>query len=269
MILGSEVPLLLLVAPEFARSHWTYAYQEYGLRILEFGAREDQIETAPPHQSALIYKNNILGISWQGQFLSQDFCRGPLGFQARRKVPRSSLLGKALGSGACILDLAMGLGGDAWMMLNMGYRVESCERYLPVYLVVEDAVHRWLNYQNTKDTGPNAAPASIPKKLSWVRHLVDARDFLANSKKPIETVYMDLMFSKPNAKALPNLAMQVLRNLLSHNILSDTENISLFNLAREVASKRVVVKRALREPPLAPRPTHSFSGKSVRYDLYS
>jgi 16S rRNA (guanine1516-N2)-methyltransferase len=49
----------------------------------------------------------------------------------------------------------------------------------------------------------------------------------------------------------------------------DVDALELFDVARHTATKRVVVKRPDRAPPLVPNSAASILGKLVRYDIYS
>jgi 16S rRNA (guanine1516-N2)-methyltransferase len=49
---------------------------------------------------------------------------------------------------------------------------------------------------------------------------------------------------------------------------ADEDAAELVEVARQVARDRVVVKRPLKAPDLAPGASHRFTGTSIRYDLY-
>jgi 16S rRNA (guanine1516-N2)-methyltransferase len=58
--------------------------------------------------------------------------------------------------------------------------------------------------------------------------------------------------------------MVILRDLLG----DDTDKDQLFNVALQAAGKRVVVKSPDDAEPLGGKPSESFSGKLLRYDVY-
>jgi 16S rRNA (guanine1516-N2)-methyltransferase len=59
--------------------------------------------------------------------------------------------------------------------------------------------------------------------------------------------------------------MQMFRSLVG----DDTDADQLLGLALGVATRRVVVKRPVHAPFLAQKkPTHSFVGKTARFDMY-
>ena len=58
--------------------------------------------------------------------------------------------------------------------------------------------------------------------------------------------------------------MQLLQELLG----PAADEGDLFEAARAAATRRVVVKRALKSPPVADGVSHAFAGQSVRYDVY-
>ena len=60
-------------------------------------------------------------------------------------------------------------------------------------------------------------------------------------------------------------AMPVKSNL---RIATPSVRQFLLEIARRVARHRVVVKRWLHAPPVAPKPTVQYKGQSIRYDAY-
>ena len=79
-----------------------------------------------------------------------------------------------------------------------------------------------------------------------------------------DVVYFDPMFPPPKKSALPKVEMRILRQLVG----DEPDASELFDLARAVARRRVVVKRHRLAEPRAPDPTHSHSDKTTRYDVY-
>ena len=59
--------------------------------------------------------------------------------------------------------------------------------------------------------------------------------------------------------------MQLLQKITENNKL-DVKKLA--QKALKKAQKRVVIKRHLHQAPILKDPTHSYSGKSVCYDMY-
>ena len=77
-------------------------------------------------------------------------------------------------------------------------------------------------------------------------------------------VYLDPMFPPRKHPAGVKKELRICRRLVG----DDPDAVNLFAVARQVARKRVVVKRYRRAPPLSPCPSLVFPGKLVRYDVY-
>ena len=77
-------------------------------------------------------------------------------------------------------------------------------------------------------------------------------------------LYLDPMFPEKNKTALPRKEMQIFRGWVG----ADEDSAELLKLALQLPVDRIVVKRPLRAEPLLDKVTHSFEGKTVRYDLY-
>ena len=69
---------------------------------------------------------------------------------------------------------------------------------------------------------------------------------------------------KRKKSALAKKEMMVLRDLLG----DDADKEQLFTAAMQATAKRVVVKSPDYAEPLGGKPSESFSGKLLRYDVY-
>ena len=97
-------------------------------------------------------------------------------------------------------------------------------------------------------------------------HLVHA-DFLEFplAASSFDVVYLDPMFPADRKSAKSGKGMFLLQELLGY----DSDEATLLSKAREVASKRVVVKRGKLSPQLAgAKPDICFRGSSSRFDVY-
>ena len=151
---------------------------------------------------------------------------------------------------ARLLDVTAGLATDAFRLARAGFEVLACERMPVIHALVEDALAR--------------APAvAAPGRLQL--RLADARSMLADAALPApDVVYLDPMFPGEGRTALPRRELQLLRELTG----DDDTGAELLALARARARRRVVVKRPLHAPTLAPDTSLVFKGRAVRFDVY-
>jgi 16S rRNA (guanine1516-N2)-methyltransferase len=151
---------------------------------------------------------------------------------------------------ARLLDLTAGLATDAFRLARAGFEVLACERVPVIHALVEDALSR-------------AATIPAPGRLEL--RLGDARSVLADAALPApDVIYLDPMFPGEGRTALPRRELQLLRELTGN----DDTGAELLALARARARRRVVVKRPLHAPALAPDVSLVFKGRAVRFDVY-
>ncbi|WP_420426706.1 class I SAM-dependent methyltransferase [Algiphilus sp.] len=172
--------------------------------------------------------------------------------ERRIAAGRKQLLCRAVGlhrkARLRICDATAGFGRDAALMAALGAEITLCERHPAVVDFLRAAIA--------------ALPQDIQQRLSL--HPGDAREQLQS--RQWDAVYLDPMYAPTRKHALPDAQAQQLRALVGH----DTDADALLALARKAAHGRVVVKRALRAPPLAGTPPmESLRGNSVRFDLYN
>lgn len=186
-----------------------------------------------------------------------DFVGGPLGYA--RRVPRFGLLYQAVGfrgGRPSVLDATAGLGADAFRLAWHGCRVTAVERSPVLFALLEDGLERALR------------EPEIRERLAGRLRLVhaDAREVLRGLKAEgaPEVVYLDPMFPPKRKSALPKVEMRILRRLVG----DDPDAAELLELARAAARKRAVVKRHRHAEPLAPGPSHGYSDRTTRYDVY-
>lgn len=147
-----------------------------------------------------------------------------------------------------VLDATAGFGRDAMLLAALGAEVDCCERHPAVYESLREAVAH--------------LPDDVAARMRC--HPIDARTLFAEARWDV--VFLDPMYTPTKKQALPRAAAQALRDLVGE----DTDADALLAPARAVALRRVVVKRALRAPPLAgSRPMQSLRGNSIRFDLYA
>ncbi len=185
--------------------------------------------------------------------LQPDFLRGPMGHRLRRGRHAAPMLARACavnaGAPPSVLDLTAGLGRDGMLLAAIGCRVTLVERHPLVALLLEDALAR------------------AARELDWVAQRVRLipADALDCELQPAEVVYLDPMFPPRGKQALVKKEMQLFHRLVGR----DEDADALFERGRQLALKRLVVKRPRKAPPLAGmRPSGRIEGKTTRYDLY-
>jgi len=110
--------------------------------------------------------------------------------------------------------------------------------------------------------------------LDWMQNLNllappllvgNAIELLQDLTDPPDCIYLDPMFPPKRKKsALAKKSMVLLRDLLG----DDEDKEQLFAAAMQAAGKRVVVKSPDYADPLGSKPSASYAGKLMRYDVY-
>lgn len=158
-----------------------------------------------------------------------------------------------------IVDATAGLGRDAFLLASAGCDVTAVERSAVLAALVRDGLRR------ASDAGEAAAG-----RLTLV--CADARAFLGalpEADRP-DAVYLDPMFPPRRKSALVKKDMRLVRLLAGEESGESAEAsvVELLMLARSVARSRVTVKRPRVAPPIAGEPAYSYTGTTVRYDVY-
>ncbi|MCK5120386.1 MAG: hypothetical protein GQ532_06690 [Methylomarinum sp.] len=178
------------------------------------------------------------------------------GEQRSWPAPKNGALAQALGRKTqTIIDATTGWGQDSLHIFRMGYDLRCIERSPVMIALLGDAFKRLSEVDWVKNLD-----VKMPDLLAG-----NAIDVLANLEDKPECIYIDPMFPPKRKKsALPKKSMMILRDLLG----DDEDKEQLFAAAFEVATKRVVVKSPDYAEPIAGKPSESFSGKLLRYDVY-
>ena len=178
------------------------------------------------------------------------------GEQRSWPIAKSGALAQALGRKTrTVVDATAGWGQDSLAMFRMGYDVLSIERSPIMAELLTDGFGRLA-------------------KLEWMQHLKlappqllvgSAIDMLEQLLFQPDCIYLDPMFPPKRKKsALAKKSIEVLRDLVG----DDMDKEQLFAMAFKVAGKRVVVKSPDYAEPLGGKPSESFHGKLLRYDVY-
>ncbi|HEX7043098.1 MAG TPA: class I SAM-dependent methyltransferase [Burkholderiales bacterium] len=159
---------------------------------------------------------------------------------------------RALGPGGRrVIDATAGLGRDAVHAVMLGHRVVAIERNPMASALARDGLAR--------ARAAGRLPYDNPQ---W--HTGDARELIP-AFAAADTIYLDPLFPPKRKKsAATRKEMRLLRLLAG----PEQNELELLEVARACARERVVVKRPLDAPPLAPGCIATYAGKLVRYDLY-
>lgn len=183
-----------------------------------------------------------------------DFLSGKLKHRQRYGGGRGQLIARAIGlkpkQTPTVLDLTAGLGEDAFILTTLGCFVTMVERHPVMAALLRDGLLR--------------LPASTP-----ALYLVEQNGLTYLQALPLENypdvIYIDPMFPDQDKSALAKKEMRIVRKLVG----MDDDADALLPIARTIAQKRVVVKRARYAPTLAnATPDIVFKGRSGRWDVY-
>lgn len=156
-----------------------------------------------------------------------------------------------------VLDVTAGLGEDAWTLARLGMQVTALEMHAGLYGLLAAAHARALE-------DPKLRP--IAERLKFIH--AEAGEYLDGlSRLRIarpETIYLDPMFEVSKKTAKPKKDMQILRSL--ETVATPVE--VLLEKARALCTRRVVLKRAAKDPLVQEPVTAQYKGKSVRFDVY-
>ena len=151
-----------------------------------------------------------------------------------------------------------GWGGTPFSMATLGCTVTAVERSPVVYCLLRDGLSRARGC----DSSPTREAA---ERITLLRG--DSREVLAHldAADAPDVVYLDPMYPpRKRASALAKKQMRILRILAGN----DEDAGEVLDLARQVAHRRVVVKRQRHAPLLAPDRTVAHGGNTTRYDVY-
>lgn len=156
-----------------------------------------------------------------------------------------------------VLDVTAGLGEDAWTLARLGMQVTALEMHPGIYGLLAEAHARALADERLR---------SVAERLKFIH--AEAGEHLESLRRlkiaPPETIYLDPMFEVGKKTAKPKKEMQILRALETVG----TPVAVLLEKARAVAARRVVLKRAAKDPLVQAPVTAQYKGKSVRFDVY-
>lgn len=170
-------------------------------------------------------------------------------FSKLRPLVASQPMAKALGRNKKlkVLDCTAGWGLDAALMALSGFRVLAFEQNQLLAAILQDEMKH---------------NSSLPLEF---RH-GDSFEYLSSisdSERP-DIVFIDPMFIEKSKGAKSEKSIQVLQNLVEPSPLTEEK----LKLAIEKAKSHVVVKQNKRAERLNIRPSATFEGQSIRFDVY-
>ncbi|MBV1920331.1 MAG: class I SAM-dependent methyltransferase, partial [Pseudomonadales bacterium] len=190
-----------------------------------------------------------------------DFASGTIGFRGRQNVRQElsvkAVFGRDKKSAPNVLDMTGGLGRDSFILACAGCNVTTLERNPLVFLLLSDGLYR----------------AETDFELQAVVQYIDLHYYdavvcdavVAPDIANCDVVYMDPMFPERTKSALVKKEMRVFRDVVGE----DVDVHQLFEQARNVARKKVIVKRPRKSAFIKDKkPTYSVEGRSSRFDVY-
>ena len=185
--------------------------------------------------------------------------RGDLSALAGRIQPRRlreeyvvrAVCGKGKVGGERVIDATAGLGEDSFLLAAAGYEVELYERDPIIAALLADSLERAA----VGGMGSIAAKMHLHREDSIAA--MQSLDYIPFA------VLLDPMFPERQKSGSVKKKFQLLGRLEA----PCTDETELMNAALAAAPKKIVIKRPLHGPYLAGiTPSHSYSGKSIRYD---
>ncbi len=177
-------------------------------------------------------------------------------FGGGRGQPLAKAIGLKKGATPTIIDATAGFGRDAFVLANLGCKITLIERNPLIASLLDDALQRATD---------NLDLQQVISRMSLInKDAIHYFSTLENHQHP-DVIYLDPMYPSREKSALVKKDMRLLHELAGPDIDSE----QLLTISRDVALKRVVVKR----PKLAPfiddqKPTTSIESKNTRYDVY-
>ena len=201
--------------------------------------------------------------------VSVDLVGGALGRQRKEAGFRKQTLFRALGAPLSktgvpihVMDATAGFGRDTARMIFAGYRVTAVERHPVVAALLQNGFERACAEGEWGEV--------FRERLRlFTGDAAEIGPALAAAGESVDVVYLDPMFPERKKRAQVKKEMQLLQRL--HGVSPtqpSADEQALLSVARDVAVKRVVVKRPPRAPELAPGVAHRIHGDTVRYDVY-
>lgn len=155
--------------------------------------------------------------------------------------------------GIRVFDATAGLGEDSMLLAAADFSVTMCEGDPVIAALLADGLRR---------AADDLELSGIVGRMSLVEG--DSIEILPSLTEAPDVVYLDPMFPARTKSAAVKKKFQLLHRLES----PCADEASLMDAALAARPRKIVVKRPIKAPVLAGvRPSHSISGKAVRYDV--
>lgn len=152
-----------------------------------------------------------------------------------------------------VFDATAGLGEDSMLLAAAGFSVTMCESDPVIAALLADGLRR---------AADDPVLSGVVRRMSLVEG--DSVEILPALAEAPDVVYLDPMFPARTKSAAVKKKFQLLHRLES----PCADEASLMDAALAAHPRKIVVKRPIKAPVLAGvRPSHSISGKAVRYDV--
>ena len=152
-----------------------------------------------------------------------------------------------------VFDATAGLGEDSMLLAAAGFSVTMCESDPVIAALLADGLRR---------AADDPVLSGVVGRMSLVEG--DSIEILPSLAETPDVVYLDPMFPARTKSAAVKKKFQLLHRLES----PCADEVSLMDAALGAHPRKIVVKRPIKAPVLAGvRPSHSISGKAVRYDV--
>ena len=177
----------------------------------------------------------------------------------RRKSGHNEPLGRAVGVKADvkprIFDATAGLGRDAFVLADLGCDVELSEASPVLHFLLSEAKQA-------------ALLSASDKVISAVERMtICSGDSVNRALAGFDVIYLDPMFPDRSKSAAVKKDLATVQALLANEALDDQAH-QLLDWALSQPVRRVVVKRPAKSGYLgAIKPSHTITGKTVRFDV--
>lgn len=152
-----------------------------------------------------------------------------------------------------VFDATAGLGEDSMLLAAAGFSVTMCESDPVIAALLADGLRCAVD---------DPVLSGIVGRMSLVEG--DSIEILPSLTEAPDVIYLDPMFPARTKSAAVKKKFQLLHRLES----PCADEASLMDAALAAHPRKIVVKRPIKAPVLAGvRPSHSISGKAVRYDV--
>ncbi len=195
------------------------------------------------------------------QAVRVDFVDAALQWRLRHGGGFGEMLARACrvraGEPIRICDATAGWCQDTSLLLSLGAEVWLCERSTWMQWLIEDGILR--------------ARQDVQQRCTWLNQLhwtaMSALQWLQSAPQgACDVVYLDPMYPDRQRQARSSRAMAVLHQMLPDDPEQEPQ---LLTLARQIAERRIVVKRPRQADFMAQiEPHHQVFGQSSRFDIY-